>query len=191
MSNAKKLERLLAIAKKDKDRETFMQVYELNDALDLLPSSHLASALLPMVFEGLPKTLSGVISVVKWGKTADGISGNAATYEIKIMFYAFNKVQDYMEFKASFTGEADFFDDGYGEDVYEDYYEYILKEFNSRKFLEPIKEAYRKHIAKEFPDLDINFGIYPMGKVDVVEVASGKNFHTLFEMHFKGHLALL
>ena len=183
MSDAEKLEQLLALAKRDKDRATFMQVYELNDVLDLIPPAQLANALLPIVFDELPKTLKNALSglIRKWGKTADGISGNAATYEIRIMFYSDDV--NYEEFhKANnhrFYLEAD---------IEESYKEHAINYFNSREFLNPIKEAFRKHIAKEFPDLKINFGIYPQGKIRILNIHMPQQ---PVEMYFKGHLVLL
>ena len=89
---------------------------------------------------------------------------------------------NYEEFKANdnrFYLEKDF------EKAYK---EHAFLYFNSRDFLNPIKEAFRKHIAKEFPDLDINFGIYPQGKIRILNLHMPQQ---PVEMYFKGHLVLL
>ena len=144
----------------------------------------MAIALLPIVLDHIPKVLksSKLLSFQKLVKKKS--SRSSPTYVIGIHFYS-DAVQSYEDFKGNSTRG---YDDMYGEEVYDLYDEYILSSFSHRKFLDPIKDACRKHIAKEFPDLPINFGIYPK-KVSVVET-HGRNFNTLFEMEFKGHLSI-
>ena len=182
MENSEKLKLMLHSAKKDKDLETIMQVYELNALLDLIPSSEIASALLPMVvFRDPEKTLKKALSGYIWGWSLEsvGISGKAATYEISISFTPDSHLVNF----------EDFYEYNYGfGDLGKEWKKHVLSVLSSRKFLDPIKEAFRKHIAKEFPDLKFNFGIYPQGKLELYERMS--DGEQPVKMYFQGHLSI-